>query len=335
MAIFGMWYTRKEQPFRMGLWIGSAGTAYILAGITSFGLGHIQGFLDAWQYNFLVWGAITLVWGVVLWYLLPGSPAIATFLTEEERRSAVARTKSNGTGLESRVWDWHQVWEAVFDIKTWLLFVFALTSNCPNGGLTTFQGLIIKGMGFSTLKTVLIQMPSGGVQAIICVAATFLASRYANSRLAIMLGCLVPFLAGVLGLWLIDKEHPYARLACLWISFAYTATWTLSMSVSVANTAGRTKRTVTNATLITGYCLGNFAGPFFFVNSQAPDYPLGVGMMLFCVAVQVCCILGIWLTLWRRNHSRIATDVQPDTGVLDDGLFDLTDKENKNFVYVY
>ena len=54
MMIFSLWYKRNEQPFRMGMWIGSAGIAYVLAGITSFGLGHIKGSLDAWKYNFLV-----------------------------------------------------------------------------------------------------------------------------------------------------------------------------------------------------------------------------------------------------------------------------------------
>ena len=53
-----------------------------------------------------------------------------------------------------------------------------------------------------------------------------------------MLICLIPFLTGVLGLWLLDESNAYGRLACLWISLAYTATCTLSMSVAVANTAG-------------------------------------------------------------------------------------------------
>lgn len=150
-----------------------------------------------------------------------------------------------------------------------------------------------------------------------------------------MLGCLVPFLTGILGLWLIDEQHPYARLGYLWISFAYTATWTLSMSVTVANTAGHTKRTVTNATLIIGYCLGNFAGPFFFVSSQTPQYSLDVGMMLFCVAAQVLCIVGIWLILWQRNRSRRNAPSEAETESIMHSFADWTDKQNKSFRYVY
>lgn len=46
MMVFSLWYKRSEQSFRMGIWIGSAGLAYVLAGITSFGLGQIKGSLS-------------------------------------------------------------------------------------------------------------------------------------------------------------------------------------------------------------------------------------------------------------------------------------------------
>ncbi|KAL1631809.1 hypothetical protein SLS56_004330 [Neofusicoccum ribis] len=189
MIIFSMWYKRIEQPLRMGIWIGSAGIGYVIAGIASFGIGHIHGVVSSWRTMFLIWGGVTTAWGVILWFTLPGSPVNAGFLTEDERKGVIDRIKTNGTGIESKIFKWNQVSpsvlfppgsqlttikfkEAILDIKTWLLFIFAVTSNSPNGGLTTFQGLIIKGMGFSTMQTTLIQMPSGGFQAVVCVFAT-------------------------------------------------------------------------------------------------------------------------------------------------------------------
>jgi ACS family allantoate permease-like MFS transporter len=77
--------------------------------------------------------------------------------------------------------------------------MFALTSNSPSDGLTTFQGLIIKEMGFTTPCTTLIQMPSGAVQFVACVAAT-VATKFLDMRLTMMLACLCPFLAGIIGL---------------------------------------------------------------------------------------------------------------------------------------
>jgi ACS family allantoate permease-like MFS transporter len=152
-----------------------------------------------------------------------------------------------------------------------------------------------------------------------------------------MLVCLVPFLAGVCGLWLISNDKPYGRLVCLWISFTYTATWTLSMAVATANTAGHTKKITTNALLLIGYCLGNFIGPFFFKKEQAPTYNLGVGMMFFCIALQVICLIGIGALFWVRNKKRrsLIDGVDPTDGSnskeYERGLLDETDLENPYF----
>jgi ACS family allantoate permease-like MFS transporter len=121
----------------MGIWIGSAGLGYVISGIASFGIGHIDSYLDSWRLIFLIWGAITTGWGVVLVFLLPGSPLDAKFLTEHERALAVNRVKANNTGIENRRFKMKQFVEAMLDLKTWLLFLFAVTSNSPNGGLTT------------------------------------------------------------------------------------------------------------------------------------------------------------------------------------------------------
>ncbi|KAJ4368343.1 hypothetical protein N0V83_006699 [Neocucurbitaria cava] len=261
MLIFSMWYKRSEQPLRMGIWIGSAGIGYVLAGIASFGIGHIGGALSSWKYMFLIWGAVTASWGVVIYLVLPDNPVKAGFLSENERRGVIHRIRENETGVENKHFKKTQFIEALTDLKTWLLFIFAVASNAPNGGLTTFQGLIIKGMGFSTLRTTLIQMPSGGVQ----------------------------------------------------------------------------MKITTNAFLLIGYCLGNFIGPFFFLAEQAPQYELGVGMMFFCIGVQVLSIVGLWVLLWMRNKSRASANVSEQDVIegYENGFRDLTDKENVHFKYVY
>jgi ACS family allantoate permease-like MFS transporter len=261
----------------------------------------------------------------------------AKFLNEDERRGVVLRIRNNETGIENKKFKKAQFVEAILDLKTWLLFIFAVASNAPNGGLTTFQGIIIRGVGFSTLQTTLIQMPSGGVQLVVCCGACYFASKFPNARLLVMLISLVPFLAGTVGTWLIPQSIPYGRLVCLWISFSYTATWTLSMSVATANTAGHTKKVTTNAVLLIGYCLGNSIGPFCFIANQAPRYNLGVGMMFFCIGVQVLSISVIWVLLGHRNKLRAAVNAS-ERDVLkgyENGFKYMTDLENLHFRYVY
>ncbi|KAF4455576.1 hypothetical protein F53441_2100 [Fusarium austroafricanum] len=336
MLLFSMYYMRREQPLRLGIWLGSAGMGYIIAGIASFGIGHVKSSLTSWRVLFIIWGSITVAWGIILTFFLPGAPMRAKFLTPDEKARVVSRVKDNGTGIENKHFKMAQFWEAMFDLKTWLLFLFALTSNSPNGGLSAFQGLIIKGAGFSTLDTTLYQMPSGAVQLVACVLACWGASSIKNARIPIMLICLIPFLAGVLGFRFLSLSASYARLACLWISFTYTATWTISMSVSMANTAGHTKKITTNALLLIGYCLGNFVGPFFFKSNQEPRYELGVAMMFTCIAIQVASLVALWVLLWMRNRSRRELRTpENQQRAWEAGLLDETDLNNKYFEYVY
>lgn len=109
------------------------------------------------------------------------------------------------------------------------------------------------------------------------------------------------------------------------------------MAVATANTAGHTKKITTNAMLLIGYCLGNFIGPFFFKSNQAPVYSLGIGMMFFCIAVQVVCLIAIWVLLWYRNKKRAAladsASANEDVGgqASERALLDETDLENPYF----
>jgi ACS family allantoate permease-like MFS transporter len=334
MVMFSIWYTRMEQPLRLGIWIGCAGLGYVVAGITSFGIGHLHGALSSWRYTFLIWGCITIAWGVVVLIFLPDSPATAKFLSEDEKMGVIERVKANGTGLEDRTFKISQMWETLTDTKTWLLFIFAVASNAPNGGLSTFQGLIIRGLGFSKLQTTLIQMPSGAIQFFVCTGATFFASSYENARLLTMFVCLMPTLTGVIGMWTLPTSVPWGRMVCLWITFTYTATWTLSMSVVTANTAGATKKSTSAAMLLIGYCLGNFIGPFFFRKPQAPRYELGVGMMLTCIGIQLLSIVSLYLLFVARNRKRAAENALSPEHIAEGqmrGLSDETDLRNPNF----
>jgi hypothetical protein len=66
--------------------------------------------------------------------------------------------------------------------------------------------------------------------------------------------------------------------------------------------------------VLTGYCLGNFIGPFFCKTEQAPVYPLGVGLMLFRIAAQVSSLVALWVLLWVRNRKRREMCEREDIG---------------------
>ena len=90
--------------------------------------------------------------------MLPDSPVSATLLTPLQRRMAAERLKENQTGIENKHIKVYQIKEAFFDYKLYLFFLLGVVGNVPNGGISNFGTIIIKGFGFSTLVTALMQV---------------------------------------------------------------------------------------------------------------------------------------------------------------------------------
>lgn len=89
------------------------------------------------MYVFLIFGAISLVIGVLALWLLPDLPSTARFLNERERAIALDRIAGNRQGVKNHQFKWDQVWQAARDPKMWLLFVMAIGAQVPNSALTS------------------------------------------------------------------------------------------------------------------------------------------------------------------------------------------------------
>lgn len=138
MLITSMWYTRRQQPVRIGLWYTANGFGIALGGLLGFGIGQIRGALPSWKYEFIIIGSLCAVWGIVLFLFLPDSPVTASMLSPHERRIAVERLRDNQTGVENKQFKSYQLFEALRDPKTWLFFLMGVLQNTPNGGISNF-----------------------------------------------------------------------------------------------------------------------------------------------------------------------------------------------------
>lgn len=99
---------------------------------------------------YAVEGIMTTVFGVICFFFLPHTPADAKFLTEEERRAAMARLKQDSHGatdiedVNEEKFNWHWVKMAFKAPQTWLsslIWFFVLiplyvSSRNPSMGTT-------------------------------------------------------------------------------------------------------------------------------------------------------------------------------------------------------
>jgi len=127
-----MWWTRRQQPVRMGLWYTANGFGIALGGLLGYGIGSIKGALPSWKYEFLIIGALCCCWGIVMFIFLPDSPVTAKGLSMHEKRIAVERLRDNQTGVENKHLKAYQLREVFLDYKTYLFYVLGVVGNVPN-----------------------------------------------------------------------------------------------------------------------------------------------------------------------------------------------------------
>lgn len=117
----------------MGIWFSFNGVALILGGLLAYGLGHVHvDGISSWKWMFIVTGALSVLWAIALWFLLPNHQGTAWFLNETEKRVAVESVRENHTGVYNNHFRKEQLVEAMLDVKTWVLFLMALVWNIPN-----------------------------------------------------------------------------------------------------------------------------------------------------------------------------------------------------------
>ena len=121
-------------------------------------------------------------------------------------------------------------------------------------GISNFGTIIIKGFGFSTLVTTLMQIPYGAIIALsilICVFANeYVEKSGRQARSWFILLFLTPNIAGAFGLAFLDTDNQAGRLVSYYLTGPYNAAFVMVLSMSTANTAGHTKKVVTNGSSI-------------------------------------------------------------------------------------
>ncbi|EKG13966.1 Major facilitator superfamily [Macrophomina phaseolina MS6] len=330
--IIASFYKKEEQPPRNALVFAAASS--VINGFLSWAIGHIDGRLAIWQYMFLILGSVTFAWSVFIMMVLPATPIEALFLNEEEKYHLVKRVATNKTGVSNKEWKWSQAREAFVDPKTWAIFFFNIAINIPNGGLTTFNSIIISNLGFSSVDASLLSIPTGVMSTVSAFVFSYAGAKWANRRCLITVAaCVVPVI-GTAIVYAVPRDNVGGQMVGVYLLYTYFGPYVVGIGLAQANTAGNTKKTVVFAILYIGYAVGNLIGPQTFRANQAPEYTGGVVAMIVCYCVCIGLICAYWGVCVYQNKRSGATEARVETNEeAIELLMDLTDFEQKGFKY--
>ncbi|EEU39001.1 uncharacterized protein NECHADRAFT_3210, partial [Fusarium vanettenii 77-13-4] len=346
-----MWYKKAEQPLRMALALAGFASVMLIAGGVSYGIGNLHTAIAPWKLLFLVMGAFQLLWGLVLYIWLPDSPLKDNFLSGKDKYIALDRVRENMIGIENKELKWYQVREAFTDYKTYLLVLFVLSIHVPTGGVVAFGAQIVSGLGFSTLETMLLSIPTGATLTLSSFMVAVPQLWFKNKRcLAMGLCCIVPVVCCPL-LQHLPRENKVGRLLAYYFFYFFwgpyaTGRYHYKHYRSQADLLGshlaadgqriraHQKLTV-NASIFVAYCAANMIGPQVFFIHEAPNYPTGYNTLLGFEVAAICCIMAYAVGCFIENRQRDRKEgINVSVGA-DEQFGDLTDYEKRGFRYLY
>ncbi|PVI02691.1 allantoin permease [Periconia macrospinosa] len=344
IVLTSCWYRREEQPLRAALWFGPF--SGIFGGVLAYLVGRTESETPAWKLLFIIYGASTVALGILCLFGLPDSHDNAWFLSESECKEARLRTLENRTGADMhKEWNFAHIQEALVDPKYWVVVVFAICQSITNAGITNFSPLILSGFGYSRELTLLLAAPQGGVALVIQVSASVLALYVQDIRCLLWILTCIPAAAGVMIIRFIDvTEYRVTALLGLYLTGFYNTSWVMAMSLISSNTAGATKKSFASVSMAICYAIGNIVGPHFFLDSQKPEYSLGISTMIISFVTMAICGSLYWSICMRQNRARdkqkyllLPTEEvdEPENSKPIETDGDMTDFEMQAFRYTY
>lgn len=334
MVLVTFWWTRHEQVFRNGVWYSCVGLAGTVGPMTNYGLGIVDSGLKPWKLMFLLLGAITVLWSVVLVAFLPDSPITCRRLNDKEKAIAMDRLKRNNAGTIHRGFERGQFVEALMDYKLWSAFLIIFLTGVPSSALGTFGTIVINSFGYSHKDSLALTCPIGAVTCFTVLLSTYIPRHVPNIRYVFMMVSAAISVIGTGICWLDQGASRGVLWTGVFLISIQVAAGGLAVSTSTTNSSGHTKKSTVSAMTFIGYCLGNIVGPELFGDSPGPAYRVGFlgGFICLCLVIVIA---GVTLVaLWSENRRR---DRRADQGQGHDAFSindDVTDWQNKDFRYV-
>ncbi|WAO95653.1 Hypothetical protein NCS54_01328700 [Fusarium falciforme] len=348
-----MFFTPQELLHVQPLFYISCIGSPMFTGLVSYGLLFSKVSTSPWKFFMIITGGISLVLSVITWFAYPNNPATAWFLSTEQKVHAIRRVHdSTRSSIEQKTFKKYQFYEALKDPVSWLFagsgFTLMLANNLPYQ-----QSLLFLDLGVSPLGSTLVWVASGGFAILACITASLLIRFFPNySAWWAALWC-IPCIASSIGMVTIPWHKTIALLACLILPpNCFAQTWIISLGWLSSSCAGHTKRLTRNAMFMILYGISNIISPQLWKTGGYRYYGAWATQIVASFTLTPILLLAIRFILVKRNKERrqwiaeqaalgnhgegYVEQVVGDETVkvkVDVSMLDLTDLENKFFIY--
>ncbi|PLN80414.1 MFS general substrate transporter [Aspergillus taichungensis] len=333
-----MWYTREESTPRYGFWYCGLGAGQIIGGLISFAAQRAtpsgKG-LHGWQAMFVAIGVVNVAIAGLVLFVLPSSPDTAGFLSEAERARIAQRLREDEAGrvgVGRKQSGWRSLVGALCDAQTWLLALLTVLVCVPSGVITTFSAVLIKGFGYTSEESALLNMPSGVVSIAATMVSTWAIARRYSRWLAIDL-LLVPTLVGSCLMSFLPPSNQGGCLVGIYLVNSTVAPLALIFAWTGANYKDYTMRVSGSSFISAAFSIANIIGPQTFQAADAPEY-FPAKLTLVAVNAAGIVVSTVLRVLYGMRNARASRMGMPAMGRIE-GKLQSDGSDQAGFRYVY
>lgn len=205
-------YKSKELPIRLSYFWAATAISKTLTSLLAFVILRMRGIagLTGWQWLFIIEGALSLVVGIVSFYLMVPSVVQTRnklhpkgWFTEREEKIVVNRIlrddPSKGGMHNRQALTLKMILNALWDYNLWPVYAIGMLAFIPLNTVSPYMVLAMRNLGFSTFDVNLLTIPLHVLQIVGLFFITWLSERI-NERALLCLSMplfSIPFLAAL------------------------------------------------------------------------------------------------------------------------------------------
>ncbi|KAM0789341.1 hypothetical protein ACM66B_000173 [Microbotryomycetes sp. NB124-2] len=302
------WYRKDELAFRLALYIVMAPLAGAFGGLLASGFLSTDGFgkIRTWRIIFFAEGLITMGIAIISWFVLCDSPEAAKWLSEDEKKLAVARIKSENVGSLEAIEAMHGkvVKKAIFNPTTQIVGLIFLLDNITVQGLGFFLPSIIRTIfpTYTVIHQQLMSVPPYIVGGVFTLLVPYLSWK--TRRRALYMTISAPFMITGFAIFL-GTSNARARYGATFLiaigAFSFGA---LCNSWSSANTSSDTAKAAALGTTVFYGNIGGLISTWSYQAKYAPSQIPGNSMNAGTSSMILLLTVGLWMWQVRENKAK-------------------------------
>ncbi|GAA6017703.1 hypothetical protein JCM11491_001175 [Sporobolomyces phaffii] len=302
-----MFYRRQELQSRISIFFASASISGAFSGLLAAAIINLdgKGGQEGWRWIFYLEGLFTVLFGVALFFLLPGSPSTCRFLTPRQRELVTHRlaadTPSGKEAIDDEEFSWVEVKKSLTSPHVLILGVSMWGLGMTLYALAYFIPTIVATFGYSTVQTQLLTVPPFVSAFLFTLVTAWFSDKYGARGYCTMLCSTI----GAIGYIMFYKSLlTSVRYVALFLAVTGIYSTAPALITWMPNNSSRHYRKSTSVAygFIMTNC-GGIASTWLFPSEEAPAYKTA-SKTLIAMSILMAVFAGVNLLYLRYANAQ-------------------------------